>query len=89
MPVRLIALCWVVPVTVTAGEILQQLYTCFALCDAAGSESDWVLDLVATGFDKPAALFENSMRSTEDIMEAAKAFKQHYLTSLAVSCWAI
>jgi len=44
-----------------------------------GSESDWVLDLVATGFDKPDHLFGNTLRSAADVGAAADAFKEHYV----------
>lgn len=44
----------------------------------AGSEPDWVLDLVATGFNKPDHLFGHSMRSKEDVDAAADAFKEKY-----------
>uniref|UniRef100_A0A383VMS4 ABC transporter domain-containing protein n=1 Tax=Tetradesmus obliquus TaxID=3088 RepID=A0A383VMS4_TETOB len=44
-----------------------------------GSESDWLLDLVATGFDKPQQLFGNAMMAREDIPAAADAFLAHYL----------
>lgn len=38
-----------------------------------------MLDLVATGFNKPPELFEHSMRTQEDITRAAAMFKQDYL----------
>ncbi|WIA12631.1 hypothetical protein OEZ85_006286 [Tetradesmus obliquus] len=44
-----------------------------------GSESDWLLDLVATGFDKPQQLFGNALMAREDIPAAADAFLAHYL----------
>lgn len=44
-----------------------------------GSESDWVLDLVATGFDKPDHLFGNTLRSAADVGAAADTFKEHYV----------
>lgn len=44
----------------------------------AGSVPDWVLDLVATGFDKPEHLFGNTLRTAADVRAAAKAFKAHY-----------
>jgi hypothetical protein len=46
---------------------------CCVVC--AGSEPDWVLDLVATGFEKDAQLFGHTMRTTDDVDAAADAFK--------------
>jgi len=43
----------------------------------AGSESDWVLDLVATGFSKPGHLFGKTLRTNEDVGLAADGFKAH------------
>lgn len=40
----------------------------------AGSESDWVLDLVATGFSKPESLFGLTLQTNADIDAAADAF---------------
>jgi hypothetical protein len=45
-----------------------------------GDESDWLLDLVATGFDKPQRLYGNAlMQQQEDVEQAAEAFKASYL----------
>lgn len=38
-----------------------------------------MLDLVATGFNKPPTLFGHTMRSKADIEAAADAFKAHCL----------
>jgi hypothetical protein len=37
-----------------------------------------VLDLVATGFNKPDHLFGHTMRCKEDVDAAADAFKEKY-----------
>ncbi len=50
----------------------------FTVTATAGSEPDWVLDLVATGFNKPENLFGHSMRSKDDLDAAADAFKDCY-----------
>ena len=44
-----------------------------------GSEPDWVLDLVATGFSKPLQLFGSTLRTKADVNAAADAFKADYL----------
>jgi hypothetical protein len=49
------------------------------LAFSAGSEPDWVLDLVATGFNKPEHLFGASMRDNEDVDAAADAFREKYV----------
>jgi hypothetical protein len=36
--------------------------------------SDWVLDLVATGFTKPQHLFGKTLRTQEDVDRLAAAF---------------
>lgn len=41
---------------------------------AAGSEADWVLDLVAVGFDKPLGQLEGTMRTHADVQAASDAF---------------
>lgn len=43
----------------------------------AGSASDWVLDLVATGFTKPEHLLGDTMCTKNDVDAAADAFKAH------------
>lgn len=52
------------------------------MCNAshAGSESvsDWVLDLVATGFSKPQHLFGHTLRTRKDVEQLAVAFKCSY-----------
>jgi hypothetical protein len=44
-----------------------------------------VLDLVATGFNKPEGLFGHTMREKDDVIAAADAFKQKY-TQVRTSC---
>jgi hypothetical protein len=44
-----------------------------------GAEADWLLDLVATGFDKPQTLLGNRLMHGDDTPAAAKAFLAHYL----------
>jgi predicted amidohydrolase YtcJ len=44
-----------------------------------GEESDWLLDLVATGFDKPQQLFGNKLMDSEDVAAAANAFRANYM----------
>lgn len=59
-------------------EVLQkqcQERFVLSLLHFAGSESDWVLDLVATGFEKDIQLFGHTMRTTVDVDAAADAFK--------------
>lgn len=53
---------------------------------AAGSESDWVLDLVATGFSKPEDEFGHTMRSKADIDAAADAFSTQLDNVTVVAC---
>lgn len=50
----------------------------FLAAAVAGSEPDWVLDLVATGFNKPENLFGHTMQSKDDLDAAADAFKDGY-----------
>lgn len=38
-----------------------------------------MLDLVATGFDKPSHLFGHTLRTAADVHAAADAFKEHYV----------
>lgn len=38
--------------------------------------SDWVLDLVSTGFNKPSRFYGSTMRSDADVEAAARAFAQ-------------
>jgi hypothetical protein len=51
-----------------------------------GEESDWLLDLVATGFDKPRELFGNALMSPEDTSAAAAAFMTTYLKVMTTTC---
>jgi hypothetical protein len=51
-----------------------------------GEESDWLLDLVATGFDKPQQLYGNALMASADIAAAAQAFLKHYLQVRALRC---
>ncbi|WIA32105.1 hypothetical protein OEZ86_002956 [Tetradesmus obliquus] len=44
-----------------------------------GDESDWLLDLVATGFDKPRQLYGNALMQEQDIKPAAEAFTASYV----------
>ena len=64
------------PATAEISMHFQLKWTSIVL---AGSESDWVLDLVATGFDKPSDMFGHSLRTTEDVKAAANAFREHYI----------
>lgn len=50
----------------------------YVLLHDAGSESDWVLDLVAVGFDKPLGQLEGTMRSSADVAAASDAFCSAY-----------
>lgn len=52
-------------------------FTSLGFVHTRGSASDWVLDLVATGFTKPEHLFGDTMRSKSDVDAAADAFKAH------------
>ena len=51
----------------------------------AGSEADWVLDLVATGFSKPAHLFGHTLRTKADVDAVADAFRQHTSTKVGAA----
>jgi hypothetical protein len=44
-----------------------------------GKEADWLLELVATGFDKPQMLLGNRLMRSDDTPAAAQAFLGHYL----------
>jgi hypothetical protein len=44
-----------------------------------GDESDWLLDLVATGFDKPRQMYGNLLMQQQDIAPAAEAFTASYV----------
>jgi hypothetical protein len=52
---------------------------------AHGEEADWLLDLVATGFDKPQLLLGNRLMGSEDTSAASQAFLTHYLQVRAVT----
>jgi hypothetical protein len=59
---------------------------CCCCWPAAGSEPDWVLDLVATGFNKPEHLFGASMRDKDDVDAAADAFRDKYIRVRVKQC---
>jgi hypothetical protein len=40
-----------------------------------GEESDWLLDLVATGFERPLHMYGNTFKDSQDIAAAATAFE--------------
>jgi hypothetical protein len=44
-----------------------------------GEESDWLLDLVAAGFDKPEEMYGNKLMASKDISTAAAAFLESYV----------
>jgi hypothetical protein len=68
-------------------SVLRSQIECVLSRLPSGSESDQVLDLVATGFNKPTGdLLGRTMRTQADVEAASDAFLAHHaLESNAVS----
>lgn len=43
-----------------------------------GVVSDWVIDLVSIGFSKPEEFYGNSMRTEEELLDAANKYHREY-----------
>jgi ABC-type multidrug transport system ATPase subunit len=48
-----------------------------------GVPSDWALDLVAVGFNKPYEFYGRTMRTEQDLLEASQAFSLTFMTDSA------
>lgn len=73
------------------SNVVAPCTLCPPLHAGTASVSDWVLDLVATGFNKPQHLFGNTLRTIEDVDRLATAFlsrrtKVQLLLSLQYYC---
>eukprot|EP00775_Hariotina_reticulata_P008750 gene8750-8930_t len=64
-------------------DMLTPWFKSLGYTRSSGEEADWALDLVATGFDKPADFYGTTMRTTKDIAAAAEAFQVHYMEQAA------
>lgn len=53
--------------------------TCSAWTAVAGSDCDWVLDLVATGFSKPVQQFGPTLTTPAEVFAVADAFCEQHL----------
>jgi hypothetical protein len=85
---RVSTLCTLLQVTLLAGGRLMHhglrcgispWFASLGYERAHGEEADWLLDLVATGFDKPQLLLGNRLMGSDDTSAASRAFLTHYL----------